>query len=185
MGPHRLDRRLGTIASGPRRRAPAAGAGADHPDWRICTRAGFSGALSLFHLVPLIGSFIVMACWPSATGRRRSPPGEALTMGRARRPAACSALSALRLVGTRARRLDGLAHRREGGPAGLGGLGAILLTLTGVGSIVPLSCCGCSPSCAGRATRRRARRGASPGRPARRRACRRRRQALADRRPGG
>ncbi len=40
------------------------------PTWRICTRAGFSGALSLFHLVPLIGSFIVMAVlafstWPS------------------------------------------------------------------------------------------------------------------------
>ena len=39
------------------------------PTWRICTRAGFSGALSLFHLVPLIGSFIVMAVlafsdWP-------------------------------------------------------------------------------------------------------------------------
>src|SRR5258708_30640397 len=31
------------------------------PTWRICTRAGFSGALSLFHLVPVIGSFIVMA----------------------------------------------------------------------------------------------------------------------------
>ncbi len=40
------------------------------PTWRICTRAGFSGALSLFHLVPLIGSFIVMAVlafssWPN------------------------------------------------------------------------------------------------------------------------
>ncbi len=40
------------------------------PTWRICTRAGFSGALSLFHLVPLIGSFIVMAIlafstWPN------------------------------------------------------------------------------------------------------------------------
>jgi hypothetical protein len=40
------------------------------PTWRICTRAGFSGALSLFHLVPLIGSFIVMAVlafsdWPA------------------------------------------------------------------------------------------------------------------------
>jgi len=40
------------------------------PTWRICTRAGFSGALSLFHLVPVIGSFIVMAVlafspWPS------------------------------------------------------------------------------------------------------------------------
>ena len=48
------------------------------PTWRICTRAGFSGALSLFHLVPLIGSFIVMAVlafstWPNgeaAPGRR-------------------------------------------------------------------------------------------------------------------
>ena len=40
------------------------------PTLRICTRAGFSGALSLFHLVPLIGSFIVMAIlafstWPN------------------------------------------------------------------------------------------------------------------------
>ena len=40
------------------------------PTWRICTRAGFSGALSLFHLVPLIGSFIVMGVlafsdWPN------------------------------------------------------------------------------------------------------------------------
>jgi len=40
------------------------------PTWRICTRAGFSGALSLFHLVPVIGSFIVMALlafsdWPN------------------------------------------------------------------------------------------------------------------------
>ena len=48
------------------------------PTWRVCTRAGFSGALSLFHLVPLIGSFIVMAVlafstWPSgeaSPGRR-------------------------------------------------------------------------------------------------------------------
>jgi hypothetical protein len=48
------------------------------PTWRICTRAGFSGALSLFHLVPVIGSFIVMAVlafsdWPAgeAAARRR------------------------------------------------------------------------------------------------------------------
>ena len=48
------------------------------PTWRICTRAGFSGALSLFHLVPVIGSFIVMAvlafsAWPAGEalpGRR-------------------------------------------------------------------------------------------------------------------
>lgn len=46
------------------------------PTWRICTRAGFSGALSLFHLVPLIGSFIVMAVlafsdWPAGEAGRR------------------------------------------------------------------------------------------------------------------
>jgi hypothetical protein len=48
------------------------------PTWRICSRAGFSGALSLFHLVPLIGSFIVMgvlafATWPNgeASSERR------------------------------------------------------------------------------------------------------------------
>lgn len=40
------------------------------PTWRICTRAGYSGALSLFHLVPLVGAFIVMAIlafgdWPN------------------------------------------------------------------------------------------------------------------------
>lgn len=45
------------------------------PTWRICTRAGFSGALSLFHLVPLIGSFIVMAVlafstWPNGEASR-------------------------------------------------------------------------------------------------------------------
>jgi hypothetical protein len=47
------------------------------PTWRICTRAGFSGALSLFHLVPVIGSFIVMAVlafsdWPNGEA---SPEG--------------------------------------------------------------------------------------------------------------
>jgi uncharacterized membrane protein YhaH (DUF805 family) len=46
------------------------------PTWRICVRAGFSGALSLFHLVPVIGSFIVMAVlafstWPAG----EAPPG--------------------------------------------------------------------------------------------------------------
>jgi hypothetical protein len=47
------------------------------PTWRICTRAGFSGALSLFHLVPFIGSFIVMgvlafSTWPAGeAGPRR------------------------------------------------------------------------------------------------------------------
>jgi uncharacterized membrane protein YhaH (DUF805 family) len=48
------------------------------PSWRILSRAGYSGALSLFHLVPVIGSFIVMAIlafgdWPNGEAR----PGEA------------------------------------------------------------------------------------------------------------
>ncbi len=39
------------------------------PTWRICTRAGFSGALSLLHLVPVVGTLVVMAIlafsdWP-------------------------------------------------------------------------------------------------------------------------
>jgi uncharacterized membrane protein YhaH (DUF805 family) len=46
------------------------------PTWRICARAGFSGALSLFHLIPVIGSFIVMAIlafstWPAGEAERR------------------------------------------------------------------------------------------------------------------
>ena len=48
------------------------------PTWRICTRAGFSGALALLHFIPVIGSFIVMAVlafnpWPNgeaSSGRR-------------------------------------------------------------------------------------------------------------------
>ena len=43
------------------------------PTWRTCTRAGFSGAISLFHLVPMIGSFIVMAILAFSTW----PAGEA------------------------------------------------------------------------------------------------------------
>lgn len=43
------------------------------PTWRICSRAGFSGALSLLHLVPVIGSFIVMAILAFSTW----PAGEA------------------------------------------------------------------------------------------------------------
>jgi hypothetical protein len=43
------------------------------PTWRICRRAGFSGALSLFHLLPVIGMFIVMAVLAFATW----PAGEA------------------------------------------------------------------------------------------------------------
>jgi uncharacterized membrane protein YhaH (DUF805 family) len=44
------------------------------PTWRICVRAGFSGALSLLHLVPVIGSFVIMAIlafndWPAGEAR--------------------------------------------------------------------------------------------------------------------
>jgi len=47
--------------------------------WRICERAGFSGLISLFHLVPVIGPFIVMAVlafgdWPNGEGRPRVVP---------------------------------------------------------------------------------------------------------------
>lgn len=46
------------------------------PSWRILERAGFSGLLSLFHLVPVLGPFIVMAVlafgdWPNGEVRRR------------------------------------------------------------------------------------------------------------------
>ena len=49
------------------------------PSWRICERAGFSGLISLFHLVPVIGPFIVMAVlafgdWPNGEGRPRVVP---------------------------------------------------------------------------------------------------------------
>jgi hypothetical protein len=45
------------------------------PTWRIFARAGFSGALSLLHLVPVVGSLIVMAIlafsdWPAGEARR-------------------------------------------------------------------------------------------------------------------
>lgn len=48
------------------------------PTWRICTRAGFSGWLSLFHLVPLIGWLIVMAIlafseWPNGEASAARP----------------------------------------------------------------------------------------------------------------
>ena len=46
------------------------------PTWRICTRAGYSGALSLLHLLPVIGSLIVMAVlafgtWPNGEASSR------------------------------------------------------------------------------------------------------------------
>jgi hypothetical protein len=45
------------------------------PTWRIFVRAGFSGALSLLHLVPVVGSLIVMAIlafsdWPAGEAQR-------------------------------------------------------------------------------------------------------------------
>ena len=44
------------------------------PSWRIFERAGYSGLHALFHLVPVIGPFIVMAIlafgdWPNGEGK--------------------------------------------------------------------------------------------------------------------
>ncbi len=46
------------------------------PTWRICVRAGFSGALSLLHFVPVVGSLVVMAIlafsdWPAGEASPR------------------------------------------------------------------------------------------------------------------
>jgi hypothetical protein len=48
------------------------------PSWRILERAGFSGLFALFHFVPVIGSFIVMAIlafgdWPNGERRPAVP----------------------------------------------------------------------------------------------------------------
>ena len=50
------------------------------PTWRILRRAGFAGALSLLHLVPVIGTLVVMTIlafttWPAGEvqAQRRSP----------------------------------------------------------------------------------------------------------------
>jgi hypothetical protein len=44
------------------------------PTWRIFVRAGFSGALSLLHLVPVVGLLVIMAIlafsdWPAGEAR--------------------------------------------------------------------------------------------------------------------
>ncbi len=44
------------------------------PTWRIFVRAGFSGALSLLHLVPFVGFLVIMAIlafsdWPAGESR--------------------------------------------------------------------------------------------------------------------
>jgi uncharacterized membrane protein YhaH (DUF805 family) len=45
------------------------------PTWRICSRAGFPGALSLLHIIPVIGTLVLMAIlafsdWPKGEARR-------------------------------------------------------------------------------------------------------------------
>jgi hypothetical protein len=47
------------------------------PTWRICNRAGYSGAMSLLHLIPGVGTVIVFAIlafgtWPA--GEAVPPP---------------------------------------------------------------------------------------------------------------
>jgi uncharacterized membrane protein YhaH (DUF805 family) len=44
------------------------------PSWRIFERAGYSGFYALFHLVPVIGSFVVMVIlafgdWPNGEAK--------------------------------------------------------------------------------------------------------------------
>ena len=51
------------------------------PTWRICDRAGYSGALALFHLLPGIGSLIVLAVlafgtWPKGEGKPADRGGQ-------------------------------------------------------------------------------------------------------------
>ena len=48
------------------------------PTWRICNRAGYSGAISLLHLIPGVGTLIVFAIlafgtWPAGEA---APPGQ-------------------------------------------------------------------------------------------------------------
>jgi len=51
------------------------------PTWRICNRAGYSGAMSLLHLIPGVGTLIVFAIlafgtWPAGEATARPPqPG--------------------------------------------------------------------------------------------------------------
>ena len=51
------------------------------PTWRICNRAGYSGALSLLHLIPGVGTLIVFAIlafgtWPAGEAQPPQPqPG--------------------------------------------------------------------------------------------------------------
>ncbi len=48
------------------------------PTWRICNRAGYSGAMSLLHLIPGVGTLIVMAilafgAWPAGEAAPPQP----------------------------------------------------------------------------------------------------------------
>lgn len=51
------------------------------PTWRICNRAGYSGAISLLHLIPGVGTVIVFAIlafgtWPAGEAAPPQPqPG--------------------------------------------------------------------------------------------------------------
>lgn len=48
------------------------------PTWRICNRAGYSGAMSLLHLIPGVGTLVVFAIlafgtWPAGEAQQ---PGQ-------------------------------------------------------------------------------------------------------------
>ena len=52
------------------------------PTWRICNRAGYSGAISLLHLIPGVGTLIVFAIlafgtWPAGEATPPGPPAGA------------------------------------------------------------------------------------------------------------
>jgi len=51
------------------------------PTWRIFNRAGFSGALALFHLVPVVGQLVVMAILAFSTWPNGEASGEARRRG--------------------------------------------------------------------------------------------------------
>lgn len=48
------------------------------PTWRICNRAGYSGAMALLHLIPGVGTLVVFAIlafgtWPNGEATPQPP----------------------------------------------------------------------------------------------------------------
>ena len=56
------------------------------PTWRIFVRAGFSGALSLLHFVPVVGLLVIMAIlafsdWPAGEAPEAQSQGQSQARG--------------------------------------------------------------------------------------------------------